>query len=260
MFGSQQVFWDASHLPLGTHETGREQEQCRGSREGGSDKAAGTCSYGRFSAEKVCSSLEREPEPRSHLPSAQVPWHRLQRHTGTLETKCQDAILHHRAQRDSRAQACSGAVGTQELACSFPKTCWKARKDMPALKGRDFVCSHPKSSSAALAEPLDAPRAVPRCLYFAGTMQGGQGGEGNPEHKAKATEPQPCSQQTGSKCFWGNPPASHPRPLGTVSTSPKQALGTKAPARLQHPSGPVCCRVKCSCNHEMEARTHVTLK
>lgn len=104
MFGSQQGSWDTSHLPLGTRETGREQEQYRGSREGGSDEAGGTCSYGRFSAEKVCSSLEREPEPRSHLPSAQVSWHRLQRLTGTLETKCQDAILHHRAQRDTTAE------------------------------------------------------------------------------------------------------------------------------------------------------------
>lgn len=58
----------------------------------------------------------------------------------------------------------------------------------------------------------------------------------------------------------GTPPCIPSPSPGDCVTSPKQVLGTKAPARLQHASGAVCCRVKGSCNREMEARTHVTLK
>lgn len=45
-----------------------------------------------------------------------------------------------------------------------------------------------------------------------------QGGEVNPEHKAEATEPQPCPQKTGSKYLWGHPHI--PSPYGCIKPKP----------------------------------------
>lgn len=160
------VTWDTSHLPPGTRETGREQQRCRGSGERGAEEAAGAQGCRWFSAAEICSSLEREPEPRSHPPSAQVPGHRLRGPTDTLQTKRQDATLHQQ-QSPGTLRRC-GSTRTSEL---LPDAL--AGSDAPAGTGWDVECSLPPS------EPQCSPRAPggsqdrPQAPVLCRTMRGG---------------------------------------------------------------------------------------
>lgn len=198
----------------------------------------------------AASSESLSHAPTSHLPKyrgtgckgSQAPWKRnVRMRSSTIAPSVT------RQQSPDTLRHC-GNTRTGEL---FSKNLLEGRKGCASTYGQGFCVFPPSEFKCSLGRAPRCSQGRPQvpvlCLH--------RGGEGNSEHKAKATEPQPCSQQTSSKCFWGHPPASHPRPLETVSTSPKQVLGTKAPARLQHASGAVCCRVKGSCNREMEART-----
>ena len=207
----------------------------------------------------AASSESLSHAPTSHLPKyrgtgcegPRTPWKRnVRTRSSTIVLSVTAEPRHAQALREHENQRAlfQKPAGRQERTCQHIRA---GILCVPTLRVQ--VQPRQLQSPSRLPGPSLGADALPA------PSRGGKEGRETQSTKLKLLSHSYAPSKQAASASGDTPLHPIPIPWGLCQQA-QQVLGTKAPAHLQRPSRTVCCRVNGSCNREMEARTHVTLK